>query len=63
MSEKINLSFPRVRNEDGTYDSMCTKCFTPVGRKKEPSELEEMEDSHVCKPGEARFHPADGEFL
>ena len=59
MPEILRLGFPRLRNADGTFDSMCSKCFTSVARNKPEAELEGLEDAHVCRPGALReFQPS-----
>jgi hypothetical protein len=60
MLEILRLGFPRLRNADGTFDSMCIKCFASVARSKQEADLEGMEDAHVCRPGALReFQPSD----
>lgn len=54
--DTIRLFFSRLRNSDGSFDSMCTKCFSPVARNVHEGIVEEMEDAHVCGSGESRWY-------
>jgi hypothetical protein len=40
--------YPHRRNRDGTWDSICTKCFLTVARCKTESDLAEFEKAHIC---------------
>jgi hypothetical protein len=40
--------YPRRRNRDGTWGSVCTKCYMAIGRCATEDKLAEMEKSHVC---------------
>jgi len=63
MVDLIRLCFPRFHNPDGTVDSMCTRCFAPIARRSLGSDLESMEDAHVCAPRRMReFQPSDREL-
>ena len=37
------------RNDDGTFDGICLRCFLTVVTVQEESELKLPEQSHVCK--------------
>jgi hypothetical protein len=42
--------FPHRLNEDGTFDSICPKCFDTVATAESESGLEKGELSHICDP-------------
>jgi len=49
--------FPRRRNDDGTYDSMCLECFQMVASRCPVMQLNRFEESHVCKARRAAYQP------
>jgi hypothetical protein len=42
--------FPHRHNPDGSYDSICSRCFAIVGSIKTEEELYVLERLHVCDP-------------
>jgi hypothetical protein len=42
--------FPHRHNSDGSYDSICTRCFATVATAQNESELAFHESAHVCEP-------------
>jgi hypothetical protein len=42
--------FPHRHNPDGSYDSICTKCFATIGANMTEEQLFEAENKHVCNP-------------
>ncbi len=40
--------FPHRRNRDGSYDSICTLCFTTVASSETEEELGEAEAKPIC---------------
>ncbi len=42
--------FPHRKNTDGTYDSICLKCFLTIATVGREAELQLLETSHVCEP-------------
>jgi len=44
----------RRRNQDGTVDSICSRCGLMIGRASYPVALELLEERHVCQPLERR---------
>jgi hypothetical protein len=42
-------SFPHRKNDDGTYDSICTECFQTVATFEHEHELKQAEEIHRCK--------------
>jgi hypothetical protein len=40
--------FPHRRNKDGTFDSICLKCFATVASHMTEEELKEQDKVHVC---------------
>ena len=48
MATILPFPFSHRHNPDGTYDSICNKCFMTVGTKRKEVDLLEVEQSHVC---------------
>ena len=48
MAIILRFPFSHRHNPDGTYDSICNKCFMTVGTKRKEVDLLEVEQSHVC---------------
>jgi hypothetical protein len=42
------IFYPHRKNNDGTYDSICTRCFATVARTYTEVALEEHDRRHVC---------------
>jgi hypothetical protein len=40
--------FPHRRNKDGSFDSICLKCFATVASHIAQEELQELDKNHVC---------------
>jgi hypothetical protein len=40
--------YPRRRHADGTYDSICPRCFVTIARHMTRAELERKEQHHIC---------------
>jgi hypothetical protein len=47
MSDRTPL-YPHRCNGDGSYDSICRRCFATVGTGRTEAELELAEALHVC---------------
>jgi hypothetical protein len=41
--------YPRRSNRDGTFDSICPRCFTTIHSSFREEELSEHENRHVCE--------------
>jgi hypothetical protein len=54
--------FPHRENPDGTYDSICGRCFKTVAIGVKQADLKQAEEDHICNGFElARvLRPADG---
>ncbi len=44
----------RRRNQDGTVDSICSRCGLMIGRASYPVALDLLEERHICQPLERR---------
>jgi hypothetical protein len=44
------MFFPRRRNEDGSYDSICPACFVTVAAASNEEQLRSYELGHICDP-------------
>jgi hypothetical protein len=40
--------FPHRQNKDGSYDTVCPKCFAIVANVKTEAELVDFKQEHVC---------------
>lgn len=40
--------FPHRHNKDGTFDSICLKCFATVASHMTQEELVELDKNHIC---------------
>ncbi len=49
ISRIRRLIFPRMRNLDGTIESICGQCFSTVATALPERELQIAEDAHICK--------------
>jgi hypothetical protein len=43
------VAFPRRKNENGTFDSICPICFRTVASGVKESQLAELERNHICE--------------
>ena len=41
--------YPHRWNRDGTYDSICLKCFATVANVRDAGELDAYDDAHICE--------------
>jgi hypothetical protein len=48
--------YPHRINQDGTIDSICTRCYATVGTSKTEDDLKRMETAHVCESGRLRYY-------
>jgi hypothetical protein len=49
MEMSSPVTFKRRQNRDGSWDSICTKCFLTVRSTLREDELTEHEQSHNCE--------------
>jgi hypothetical protein len=49
MLGRPSTFYPRRRNKDGSYDSICLTCFVTVAFGKSESELMKYDKMHVCE--------------
>jgi len=40
--------FPHRRNKDGSFNSICLKCFATVASHMTEEELKDQDSNHVC---------------
>jgi hypothetical protein len=43
-------AFARRKNKDGTFDSICMKCFATIASSLKEPEVEHWEQRHRCDP-------------
>jgi hypothetical protein len=49
MAAEPNTFYPHRRNGDGTFDSICPKCFITVAHSDVEAELLAYDRVHVCE--------------
>jgi hypothetical protein len=49
MTNSPGVAFHHQKNDDGTITSICMNCYGTVAEQSDPSELSEMEQTHVCE--------------
>ena len=55
MTDHLIEGFHRRRNEDGTFTSICPRCFLTAAFTHDESQLGALELEHVCDPEEQCF--------
>jgi hypothetical protein len=45
---QTELKYPHRLNPDGTYDSICTRCFRTIANANEEADLAAAEEAHNC---------------
>jgi hypothetical protein len=48
--DRKRFSFAHRRNHDGTFGSICPRCFRTIAQSASEPDLQNAEDSHVCNP-------------
>jgi len=51
--------FPHRRNPDGSFDSICRKCFRTVATRRNEADLAQAEREHVCEDDATDFSARD----
>ena len=49
MSTQPQQFYPHRRNWDGSYDSICPRCYRTIANGRNEAALAEDEHGHVCK--------------
>ena len=49
--------FPHRQNPDGSFDSICPKCFRTVATRQNEADLAQAERDHVCEDDAIEFTP------
>jgi hypothetical protein len=50
MAHRNLLAFRRRHNEDGTWDSICLRCYRTAGSARNASWLQLLQSTHTCDP-------------
>ncbi len=50
MNHLSGQSYVHRPNKDGSYDSICTRCFATVASARNEAELTMLESTHTCIP-------------
>ena len=48
MPNETLIRFPHRQNRNGTYDSICPRCFHTVATRKNEADLSKDEHRHIC---------------
>jgi hypothetical protein len=48
MTFQTATFFPHRRNKDGSFDSICLKCFATVASHMAEEDLKEFDKTHIC---------------
>jgi hypothetical protein len=48
MARTANLVFSHLRNDNGTVNSICLKCFSTIATKGTEADLADSEAAHEC---------------
>jgi hypothetical protein len=51
MADPVIIFFPHRHNRDGSFDSICTKCFVTIASAQTDAELAVYDKKHICDPG------------
>ena len=50
MAAPAIIFFPHRNNRDGSFDSICTKCFATVASAQTDAALAVYDKKHICDP-------------
>jgi hypothetical protein len=50
MANRTLLAFRRRHNEDGTWDSICLRCYRTVASARDATWLQLLQSTHTCDP-------------
>jgi hypothetical protein len=50
MAHRDLLAFRRRHNEDGTWDSICLRCYRTAASARDASWLPLLQSTHTCDP-------------
>jgi hypothetical protein len=50
MLTLLKPNIPHRHNKDGSFDSICTRCYATVATVAEELELVSYESKHICDP-------------
>ena len=50
MANRTLLVFRRRHNKDGTWDSICLRCFRTAASARDASGLPLLQSTHICDP-------------
>ena len=48
MANKVLPFYPHRQNRDGSFDSICLRCFATVANARNVEELHSYDKEHVC---------------
>jgi hypothetical protein len=61
MANRTLLAFKRRHNEDGTWDSICLRCFRTAATARDVSWLPLLQGNHTCDPMDLHVWMSDRE--
>lgn len=63
MANPHLLAFRRRHNEDGTWDSICLRCYRTAAAALNPSWLPLLQNAHTCDPMDLHAWTSDRELF
>ena len=63
MANPHLLAFRRRHNEDGTWDSICLRCYRTAAAALNPSWLPLLQNAHTCDPMDLHAWMSDRELF
>jgi hypothetical protein len=61
MANRTLLAFRRRHNEDGTWDSICLRCYRTAASARDASWLPLLQSTHICDPMDLHAWMSDRE--
>ena len=61
MANRTLLAFRRRHNEDGSWDSICLRCFRTAATARDVSWLPLLQSTHTCDPMDLQAWISDRE--
>jgi hypothetical protein len=63
MANRTLLAFRRRHNEDGTWDSICLRCYRTAASARDASWLPLLQSAHICDPMDLHAWMSDRELF
>jgi hypothetical protein len=63
MANRTLLAFRRRHNEDGTWDSICLRCYRTAASARDATWLQLLQSTHTCDPMDLHAWMSDRPLL